>query len=125
MTVPKLHTFSEALAHLDAGGAIYRYGTTYPTYVNTGDGPQTRVSGGSSGELIKWGWEFTPDEQHSITWVLISKEEQVERDKRYIEAAQECHRQNMENAAKYLREQKAANQPTPTKRGWWQNLIQA
>ena len=118
MTVPKLHTYAEALAHLDAGGAIFRFGSYYPLYVNTGDGAQTRFDGGSSGEMIKWGWQFSADEQHSINWVLVSKEDQIAADNRYREAWQEIERRNAEE-----RKQRIDLKPVESKKGWLAQLL--
>ena len=75
----ELHTFQEACECLEDGGAVHRFGKVYPIYyIKQYSGPdgglRMRFWGGSSGEcdIVH---TFTPEEQQSTDWQLISKEE--------------------------------------------------
>src|ERR1051325_4330640 len=87
--LPKFHTYREMCEHLNNGGAAYRFGSYYPLYYGKRhalEWAQTRFWGGSAGECVKDGANFTADEQNSNNWVFISKEDMEKRDNAITEA---------------------------------------
>jgi hypothetical protein len=90
VTVPTFHTFREMSEHIANGGAAYRWGSHYPIYCNNPyRGIEKRFDGGSAGECIDKA-HFSPEEQQSSNWVLISAEDWKARDEALAEAYKRC-----------------------------------